>query len=111
MDEKQKIINAMDQALYYTDHARIKMIERNITREDIRMVILHGIITGTGKEKNITKYKLRGRILDGRLLVVVCVIQNGCLIITTYEATAGEKGVMKYAEKKKNDGHMCLVRK
>jgi len=93
LDEKQKIINAMGQALYYTDHARIKMIERNITREDIRMVILHGIITRTEKEKNSTiKYKLRGRILDGRLLVVVCVIQNGCLIITTYEATVEETG-------------------
>ena len=92
LNEKQKIINAMDQALYYTDHARIKMIERNITREDIRMVILHGITVGTEKEKNGTiKYKLRGRIIDGRLLAVVCVIQNGCLIITTYEATAGGK--------------------
>ena len=60
-----------------TTHARQRMSERNVTRQDIRVAVEQGTIKTVGD-----KFEVTG--LDETLdpLKVVCVFDNGVLIIT-----------------------------
>jgi len=59
-------------------HAHQRMIQREITPDDIKLVLLHGSI----KPQPKGRYNFRGWCLDKRDCQVVIEFENGLIIIT-----------------------------
>ncbi len=63
-----------------TRHALERMAERSVTRADIRNVGMMGV----AKPAEDGKLRVRGVDLDGEELTLVCVYEDGTLIITVF---------------------------
>jgi hypothetical protein len=60
-----------------TKHARIRMNERNISTEDIIECANTGVISQAGN-----KFEIVGYDMDGEKMSIICVYEDGVLIIT-----------------------------
>ena len=77
----QEFLSLMASGNYrITLHARKRMAERNITDADIR----NSAITGSVLIMKDGKLKVKGFDLDGEELIVICVIEDGIIIVTVF---------------------------
>ena len=78
-DIRKKAIERFDNKDYVViSHAHHRMIQRGITPEDIKLILLHGMI----KPQPKGRYKFRGWCMDRRDCQVVIEFENGLIIIT-----------------------------
>lgn len=74
------VLNSLKNGDYrLTLHAQQRMAERRIAHADIRWCGTTGIITS-----NDEKFKVVGRDLDNIKLTIICVDEDGVLIITVF---------------------------
>lgn len=80
MDELRLVQELIAQGDFIlTQHAKKRMAERNIARQDIQSCAQTGFV---GLSAN--KYVLVGKDCDGEILKVICVFENNVLIITVF---------------------------
>jgi hypothetical protein len=63
-------------------HARLRMRERKLDITDVQQVIRYGVIVEHSKPKDLWRYAIDGKTVEGTRLRVVVEI-NGSLIIVT----------------------------
>ena len=84
---RQKII---DRAYYLSSHAEEKMLDDELTRDDIENAILNGRIEKKlSEDMRGTRYRIEGPARDGRLIHVICRFNEDAdvIIITVYALT------------------------
>jgi Domain of unknown function (DUF4258) len=78
-DIRKKALERFDNKDYVViSHAHLRMIQREITPEDIKLILLHGTI----KSQPNGRYKFRGWCMDRRDCQVIVEFENGLIIIT-----------------------------
>ena len=81
MDSLQHVLTALNQGDYQvTLHARQRMAQRNVTHENIRSCGSNGKST----QEQDGKIRVEGNDCDGVELTLICVDENGVLIITVF---------------------------
>lgn len=78
-DIRKKALERFESRNYVvTSHAHQRMIQREITPLDIKLVLLHGHV----KPQPKGRYRFRGGCMDKRDCHVVIEFENGLIIIT-----------------------------
>lgn len=81
MEYLQRILKALERGEYETTlHARQRMAQRNVAHADIRSCGE----TGKAIKQESGKIKVSGVDVDGDDLSIICVEENGVLIITVF---------------------------
>lgn len=65
----------------YTDHARQRMWDRNVTLADVRHALIHA---STALEQANGRWRIDGTDTDGDELTVVVLVHAGLVVITVF---------------------------
>ncbi len=81
MNQHQHILSSLEEGTYLvTLHARRRMAERNIAHSDIRECAR----TGKIYDQADGKFKVNGSDCDGYEISIICVEDNGVLVVTVF---------------------------
>ena len=71
-----------DVGIVFTSHARQRLVQRKLSRRDIRHCLKYGRVVEHSKPSRLWRYKVRGSTVDGEPMS--CVVEiNGKLVLIT----------------------------
>jgi hypothetical protein len=88
---RRKALDRLDNRnVLYLQHAKMRMVERNIRPKDIKLIIMHGSLYNIKEVDGKIRYRFRGWCEDRRDAHVVFELQNGMMIVTVIEEGLNE---------------------